>query len=210
MFKKLASFGGIGLAGLALIGTGAMATFTQDTTSIHPVTAGTMNVVLSTGGGPQSQTLELPATGPTGSTFATTAYDVQIDNLGSVKANEVRIQLTDENNRQPADLALHDQMYACLYSNGYILFNQPLTVAEAYGSIAVGTQLIPPPDHYTLVLYAGSAFQGCGGPSTSIANGAFQPNGPTLPGVGTNTAASLNNDAQGGLVKVKVTISYEG
>jgi predicted ribosomally synthesized peptide with SipW-like signal peptide len=211
MLRKLATLGGVGLAGIALIGAGAMATFTQETTSSQAVTAGTMNVVLSHNGGPQSQTLSLPAVGPVGSTFTMGPNEVQIDNIGNIPANEIKVQVTDANNNQ----ALHDGVFVCLYSNGYLLFNEPLTVAEGYGPIAVGTQLVPPPDHYTLVVYAGGAYTGCGPTSTSIAGGAFQPGGPSyagaLPNLGTNPgAASLPNPAQGGTLIVKVTVSYEG
>jgi hypothetical protein len=140
--------------------------------------------------------------------------EVQIDNIGNIPANEVRLQVTDTNGGLTADLALQGQAFACLYSNGSILFNEPLTVAEGYGAIVLGTQLIPPPDHYTLVLYAGSAFNGCGPTATAISGGAFVGGlsyGGSVPTLGANpAAASLTNPAQGGSLTVNVTVSYEG
>jgi hypothetical protein len=211
MFRKLAILGVASAVGISLIGAGVSATFTQDTTSSQALTVGSMNVVLSTAGGPQSQTLSLPAVGPVGSTFTMGPNEVTIDNIGNIPADEITLQVTDTNN----DAALQSQAFACLYSDGYVVFNEPLTVAEGYSAFALGTQFIPPVDHYTLVLYAGSAYTGCGVTSTAVSGGAFQAGGPTyggsVPALGVNpAAASLTNAAEGGSLTVQVTISYQG
>lgn len=220
MFKKIATLGGVGLAGIALIGAGALATFTQDTNSNQVINAGTMKVVLSADGasGNGTPTITLPPVGPTGSTFTAGPNLVTINNTGNIPATEISLKVSDTNSGSNADLALKAQTYACLYSAGYIIFNEPLTVAESYLAFAVGNTQVPPPDSYTLVLYAGNgsgAYAGCGTTSTSVSGGAFQPGGATytgsLPTAGVNpTAASLDNNAQGGALNVKVTISYQG
>jgi len=49
--NKIAMTGVMSLAGLGLVGAGAHAVFTQNTTSAQTLTAGTMNVTLSSDGG---------------------------------------------------------------------------------------------------------------------------------------------------------------
>jgi len=209
MLRKLATLGGVGLAGIALIGAGAAATFTQDTSSYHAVQAGTMNVVLSTGNGPQSQTLSFPAGAAKQSTFSI-SNDVDVNNIGNITANEVRLQLTDNASVGTADQALKSQLSVCMQSMGYVIFNGKLTDFENYGSIVIGPQSVPPPDAYTITLYAGSGFQGCGAAASGITAGSPSAYTTALTATGTNTAASLTNTAQGGSLAVIVTLSYEG
>jgi len=54
---------------------------------------------------------------------------------------------------------------ACLYSNGSIFVNEPLTTVKGYGQVAIGNPTLAPgaTDSYTVVYYAGSRQNtGCG------------------------------------------------
>ncbi len=195
MFKKFVTLGGVGLAGLALIGAGATATFTQSTTSNHPVQAGTMNVVLSGAGtlSTDQRTLTFAPLGPTGSSFVY-AQLVNVKNVGDIPANFVYETLTAAGG---SDLIAG--LHVCISSDN-ILYNGPLSSAP------VGQQLAGPlaanggTDKYTVTIYAGDQVTPCG---TGVAMGALQP-GVTSP------APSLPNAAQGQSVTIGVRMDFEG
>src|SRR5487761_1277322 len=96
--RTIAVVGGLGVAGLALIGAGAAATFTQNTTSSQKITAGTMNVVLSADGaaGNNTPSITLADLGPVNSSFET-ATQITIHNNGNLTVNEINLQLSDTN-----------------------------------------------------------------------------------------------------------------
>ncbi len=217
--RTIASVGVMSIAGLGLIGTGAHAVFTQNTTSSQSIQAGTMNVVLSSPtatAGNNTANLTLPSTGPTPSTFTTAPELITINNNSNIPVNEVALQLSDTNNNS----TLQAETWACFYSDGSILFNEPLTTVEGYGQAAVlGTIPAGGTDSYTVVFYAGRTENtGCGAAFTGFQlkpyggfPGAYYSSESYPQSPGTNaSAASLTNPAQGGSLTPTVTLSYTG
>lgn len=224
--RFIAMTGVMSLAGLGLIGAGAHAVFTQNTTSSQTITAGTMNVTVFSPGatGNGSQAITLPATGYEGSSFMT-AYTVTITNNSNIPVDEISYQLSDSNNNS----TLQTETWACLYSDGYEYFNEPLTTVESYGQAAEMLYGIAPlsTDSYTLVIYAGTSENtGCGGAYSGFSWTPWtSPGGITLPGaywaaetysgaaptLGANpAAASLTNPAEGGTLIPTFTAGFEG
>src|ERR1035438_9660317 len=89
--RNLAMTGALGVAGIGLVGVGAHAVLTQNTTSSQQITAGTMNVTLSTTGagavGNNTSALTLAPVGPTGSSFTTGDEVVTITNHSNIPVN---------------------------------------------------------------------------------------------------------------------------
>jgi len=209
--RTIAVIGGLGIAGLGLIGAGASATFTQNTTSSQKITAGTMNVTLSApdASGNNTQAITLKDVGPVGSTFETDTL-VTITNNGNIPVSEIDLQLSDSNN----NATLQSEAWVCFYSDGELLVNEPLTTVEGYGSAAVGGGIgVGGTDTYTLVVYAGSADNGCGGAFSGFSGGAYT-NDETYsgtPAFGTNpSSSSLTNPAEGGTLIPTLTVTYAG
>lgn len=208
--RTIAILGALGVAAIALIGAGASATFTQNTTSSQSITAGTMNVTLAATGasGNGSPNITLAPVGPVGSSFVTPATLITITNNGNIPVNEVALQFSDTHN----NTTLQSETWACFYSDGYLFVNEPLTTVEGYGSVEVaGTIAAGGTDSYTVVFYAGSTDGGCGAAFTGYSGGAYtSAEGYSgAPAFGTNpTAASLTNSAQGGVLTPSVTVSY--
>src|ERR1035438_5379345 len=97
--KNLAMTGALSVAGLGLIGVGAHAVFTQNTTSQQTITAGTMNVTVHSDGansvvsGDNTAALTLnPISTYEGSSFAE-VYHVIMTNNGNIPVSEVSFQL---------------------------------------------------------------------------------------------------------------------
>jgi predicted ribosomally synthesized peptide with SipW-like signal peptide len=189
-FKTIAMTGVMSLAGLGLIGAGAHAVFSQNTSSAQTITAGTMNVTVAStaagtvGNGTQSITLP-PTTAFESSSFME-SYTVNITNNSNIPVNEIAYTLTDPTAlANPANLAFDGEAWVCLYSDGYIYFNEPLGVVDAYGETAEIDGLAPhDTDSYTLVTYAGPTENtGCGATETRYDAGASYtgPDGTVVP-----------------------------
>lgn len=220
--RKFLTAGAIGVAALALIGAGASATFTTATDSNHPVTAGTIHVVLSSADAPGCTapsngctSLTFPAVGPVGSTFETATHRVIITNVGDIPVMEKNMVLSDWNNGSTAAAYLRAQMNVCVRS-GYPADGGPWTVAN--GKLTTGEALSPSvlmgtspslalpanggTDYYDVSFYAGQDST-CGtissaGTNTASAWGSY------------STPASLTNEAMGGSVTPKITFNYTG
>src|ERR1035438_941934 len=175
--RTMAVLGGLGVASIALIGVGAAATFTTSTTSSQSITAGTLSVVLYAAGatGNGTSSIALASVGTVGSTFATTPVEVQVYNNGDITASEISLKVTDWNNNS----TLQSGVWACMVSGWasstpWVMFNEPLSTIESYGSAALAGQGIPvsatgadiapgDSDYYTLQFYAGpTAATQCG------------------------------------------------
>ncbi len=202
-FRKLATMGGIGVAGLALIGAGATATFTQNTVSNQQVTAGTMNVQLSTevAGADLStdgHTLTLPAFGPTNSTFTTGDQLVTITNNSNITVQEIFEQIGYSGPDQ-----LKNELYVCEVSSGTVIYNGPLAGGLSQQQIQ-GSLLKGATDSYYINVYAGSTANTMCGSVTTIGS-------PIPASPGPNPAATdLQNDVQGQSGTVSVTLTYQG
>jgi len=227
--RTIAMAGVLGIAGLGLIGSGADAVFTAQTTSHQTITAGNLSVVLSATEDPNATGNGTPnltpgSRGPTLSSFMTAPELITITNNGNIPATEVALKLSDTNN----NATLQGEMWACLYSDGSsgggVFLNEPLTTVEGYGQAAIGHLVLAPgaTDTYTVVYYAGpTEATGCGGVYTGYQAvpyggypGAYYSaityTGPA-PVFGPNpAAASLTNLAENGSVTPIVTVSYTG
>lgn len=209
--RRTTAFLGIGFIGIASIGAGAGATFTDATHSVQTITAGTLDVTLSSPGatsGNNTKTLTLADFGPTASTFTSPASIITITNNGTVKANEVWMGVSNAGPSAAADAALWSQLSLCIYSPpssnggpGGVVFNGLVTTLQAMNG-GKGQQVAgyvgpdgSPIDAYTTQFYAGESTTPCG---TASFGGTYA------------TPPSLTDAAQGGVVTPTVTIQYEG
>jgi predicted ribosomally synthesized peptide with SipW-like signal peptide len=182
---------------LGLIGAGAHAVFTQNTTSQQTITAGTMGVTLSSDGGTivsGNDTANLtmaPVNTHEGSSFVE-AYHVIMTNNGNIPVTEVSYQMTDIAGTSPASAALQSELWACLYAGsgaqsgneGEVYFNSPLPTVLGWGAGASKFLTLPvgATDDYTVVVYAGSTDNGCGAEYDGYTNSPFTLGGVTTPG----------------------------
>ena len=219
-FKNMAMIGAMSIAGVGLIGVGAHATFTQNTTSSQTVAAGNLSVVLSASGasGNGTTTIGLPNVTNVGSSFMSTPDLITITNNGSLTANEINLQVTNSGSS-----ALNSEMYLCLYSDHAIVFNGLVSADEALGNMAVGGSVAPAgTDSYTAVFYAGNEPTGCGNvagyqygtvddvgsaPLTTYPVPAAAPDAGSPVG-NSNLATTLQPDSESGTDTVSVTVTY--
>jgi predicted ribosomally synthesized peptide with SipW-like signal peptide len=221
--RTVAMTGVMSLAALGLVGAGAHAVFTATTTSAQTISAGTLSLVLQAtnpGGGDvagyNTNSITFTPQPPVASSFVTAPQLITIYNNGNVTATEISMKLTDPINvANLPSAALDSQTWVCMYSDGELAFNEPMTTVEGYGSVVIGAQTIAPQatDSYTVVFYAGSADSGCGPTFTGISGDtytSFEAYSGT-PALGVNSgAASLNSAAEGGTITPTFTVSYSG
>jgi hypothetical protein len=141
---------------------------------------------------------------------------ITITNNGTMTATGVALQLSDHH----TNTTLEGETWACFYSAGNVLFNEPLTTVEGYGQSAIAHLTLAPgaTDTYTVVYYAGSGEKtGCGSTFTgysAVSSDGYsgQYNSTELYSTGTpNVAAlTLTNHAEGGTLTPIVTVSYVG
>ena len=97
--RKVLIVGALGVAAFSLIGAGATATFTDGAQAKQTITAGTMNMTItSTAKGARrsddSKTLTLKAYGPVGSTFSTGPQTIIVSNNSNIDAKLVKLKVT--------------------------------------------------------------------------------------------------------------------
>jgi hypothetical protein len=210
---------------LGLVGAGAHAVFTTSTSSAQTISAGTLGLVLratnpdgSQVTGYNTNSITFASQAPVSSSFVTAPQLITILNNGNVTATEITMTLTDPYNlANAASAALDSQTWVCMYSDGELAFNEPMTTVEGYGSVVIGAQTIAPKatDTYTVVFYAGSTDGGCGTTFTGISGNTYTTfeGYSGAPAFGPNTdplAASLNSAAEGGTITPTFTVSYSG
>lgn len=189
---------GAGVAGLALIGAGAGATFTDATHSSQHILAGTMDVRVGLTGGDHAsfgKTVTLPDASPTNSTFQTAATEFEIWNNSNITVQEVWVNGSAAGRSTAADDALFNQTNVCIYSPnngpsnpGGVVYDGKLSNFVATGQQVMGPLAPGATDHYTAEFYAGNVTTQCGA----------------------ETTASLDNSAQGGTITPQVDVSYNG
>jgi hypothetical protein len=174
-------------------------------------------VVLSASGatGNGTPNIALGSLGPTGSSFMTAPTLITITNNGTLAASEVALQLSDQNNN---NLSLEGETWACLYSNGSVFVNEPLTTVKGYGQVAIHNLTLAPgaTDSYTVVYYAGSRENtGCGRAFTGYSatphnryHGHHNSSEPFPTGRTNSAAASLTNPAEDGTITPTVTVTF--
>jgi len=183
--KNAAMAGALGVAGLGLIGLGAHATFTQTAYTQQQITAGTMNVALSSAGGSwTSPTLTMAPVGPVGSNFTTGDQKVTITNNGNITVTGMTLSFTDPSANTTFDSEAQICLYRAgsLFNNSFDSFTGSVTVPLSIG--AGGT------DSFYINVYAGSGF--------------------TAPACGNDGSAALTNGALGGVVNPTLTAVFTG
>jgi hypothetical protein len=218
---KLRKFAAVGLpsiVSLVLVGSVAYADCSGPAGGSPHVTPQTLSVVLSANGatGNGTPNITLGPLGPTGSSFTTSPDLITITNNGTMTATEVALKLSDHNNNS----TLEHETWACLYSDGGVFFNEPLTTVEGYGQTAIGHLALAPgaTDTYTVVYYAGSTENtGCGHTFSGFSavpydgySGQYNATEPYPTGTTNSAALSLTNLAEGGIVTPTVTVSFTG
>jgi predicted ribosomally synthesized peptide with SipW-like signal peptide len=208
--------GVLSLAGLGLVGAGAHAVFSQNTQSTQQITAGTMNVQLSTAvsGATLSnsnQTLTF-ALSTVGSTFTTGDELVNITNYSNIPVLEIEATPGDTyNGASTAATAFAGEVYMCEVSSAnpgpnLVIYNGLLSAASAQ-EIAGTLAAYPGPentDWYIVNFYAGStAPEACGG-VTGVGDDAPATDEPNP------AAGDLGPTAQGGVINPSLTVSYSG
>ena len=180
---------GAGVAGLALIGTGAGATFTDNVNAQQQITAGTLSMTVDSnapGSSTDGKTVTLAPVGPTQSTFTTGRQLITTTNSGNITASAITLSLDASNNNNPA---LLDQVWVKIES--WSAPNQGGSLATAYDGPLSGLAGHPmaimgdvpagDTDPFYVTFYAGSG-----------------------------AAPSLTNAVEGSYVVPRVTVSYNG
>jgi hypothetical protein len=218
--RKILTAGAVGVAALALIGTGAGATFTDAVHADRTVTAGTMNVQITNGGGgtvsADGKSVTLPAVGPTGSTFESAHHIVKITNNGNIPVTSDAIQMSESHVGTANNNALFAQTNVCIQSTDYsggpwTEGNGPLSAAVALNPTVKQNPVVLQPGHsltFSVDFYAGQ--------DSSYCNEVWC-DGPTTEGIWAgylggpyHTPASLTNAAQGGVITPTLTFSFTG
>ena len=191
------AFLGAGILGIAGVGLGAGASFTDAVNVTQSITAGTMGVRVDSTKGATSangKTVTLVGVVNEPSTFTTGASTVKVTNTGNIPATEVQLVASAVTNGASGD-ALLSQMYVKIFSSGQTFYNGLLSGLITGGPYDLGNGSLP--DSFDLTFYAGGAVQpdgtnGHASPATSF------------------TPASLSNSSEGGVVVPTVTINVVG
>ncbi len=218
--RKFLTAGAVGVAALALIGTGAGATFTDAVHANRTITAGTMNVQITNGGGgsvsEDGKSVTLPAVGPTGSTFESAHKIITITNNGNIPVTSDAIQMTESHVGTANNNALLAQTYVCIQSTDYsggpwTEGNGPLATAVALNpTVKQNAVVLQPGDTITFSVdfYAGQDSSYCNPVSSDGSNTKAAWDG--YDGGPYHTPASLTNAAIGGTITPTLTFSFTG
>lgn len=182
--RNVAMMGAMGTAGLGLVGAGAHAVFTTNTTSNQTITAGTLDVVLSSPDAPGCTTVTDACTSLTldpalnvASTFDTKASVVTLTNVGTIPAYYSTVTASETNNNS----TLLAETSVCDYSlggngvghfvgidyNGSVSGYATGSARDVAGS---GAEYVIQPgatDSYSVDFYAGQASSVCPGGSAT-------------------------------------------
>ncbi len=193
--RTVALVGVMSIAALGLIGSGAHAAYTAQTTSQQTITVGTLatpDVVLSSPGasfGSGTKSLTFTALQPSGPSFTTGDEVVTITNKSTFSASAITQTLATA----IAGSELAAQLSICEVTSGYVLYNGPLPEALDTEAI-VGSIPAHGSDTYILNVYAGAERTACGTAKT----------GPAVPG--TSTAPGLSLPARGVGITITTTV----
>ena len=204
--RTVALAGMLGVAGIGLTGTGAHGVSTATTTSAQTITAGTVDVTLSspfpgvTGNG--TPNIRFADLGPEGSTFTTWDQLVTITNHSDIPVSDITATPADSTDGSPASLAFANEVYLCEVSLDRVIYNGPLHLAPALaidGTLAA----YPGPGNtldYAFNIFAGHALTACG---TGMAGAWPAP-------AGFSNAPPLNPNAEGGVINPSLMVSATG
>jgi predicted ribosomally synthesized peptide with SipW-like signal peptide len=185
--NKFLAAGALGVAALGLVGVGTGASFTDAVHTTQKVTAGTLDMRLSTTAAGASisndgKTVSFKDLGPTQSTFSSGLQPATITNAGNIDANAIQLSAADVRGSNAASDALRNELYVRIISpiGGGVAYEGTLTNLEANPVTLTGP--VPPQgtDSFTTEFYAG------------------------------NGVPSLDNAAEGGVVTPTITVTYSG
>ena len=186
--NKFLAAGALGVAALGLVGVGTGASFTDAVHTTQKVTAGTLDMRLSSTADGASisndgKTVSFKDLGPTQSTFSSGAQPATIKNVGNIDANAILLSADDARDSNAASNALRDELWVRIISpiGGGVAYDGTLANLEAHPLQLTGP--VPPQgtDSFTTEFYAGSG-----------------------------NAPSLDNAAEGGVVTPTITVTYSG
>ncbi len=218
--RKVLTVGAIGVAALALIGAGASATFTGAVDATQTITAGTMELTITNGGGgtvsADGTSVTLPAFGPTGSTFETTHRVLTVKNTGNIPVESLAFQMSESHPGTARNNALLAQTNVCIQSTDvsggpWTEGNGPLSTAIALNPTVAQNPVHLVPNQsmtFSVDFYAGQDSTSCNAVSSDGTNTTAAWNG--YQGHGYQTPASLTNAAQGGVIKPTLTFKFTG
>jgi hypothetical protein len=132
--RKILLAGAVGVSALALIGTGAGATFTDSVDATQTITIGAMRLQVTSPTGIVSadgRTVTMPAVGPVGSIFETKNSVITIKNVGDLPVKPMSFQMRETHAENDASRALVNQVNVCIkasdmYGGTFIQGNGPL------------------------------------------------------------------------------------
>lgn len=198
--RPLIALVGVGVLGIAAVGAGVGATFTDATHSLQTINTGSIDMRLSSTdtsvSGSGSKTLTLAKSDLNGSTFKTDLVPITMKNIGTGTAKKTTIEVTDDltSGSSSADVALRDQMFVCILSpadnSGTVIYDglvKDVGLKALTGTVGPGAT-----DTYSAEFYAGAQATACSAKS----------------GEATPVLTGLNNDAQGGSFTPNVTVNF--
>jgi len=199
--RPLIALVGVGVLGIAAVGVGVGATFTDATHSLQTINTGSIDMTLSSDyagvtTSADGKTLTLPASGLYGSTFKTALVPITMTNNGTSTAKRTSIDVsTTLKTGSLADGELRDQMYVCIVSpadnTGKVIYDG---LVKNVGLRTLTGGILPKAtDTYSAEFYAGQQATACTGKDGAVT--------PVLTG--------LDNKAQGGSVTPSVTVNFE-
>jgi hypothetical protein len=212
----------VGALGIAGIGLGAGATFTDAVNATQVITAGTPGLMITDGAGgavsPDGKSVTLPAPAPVGSTFETTHRVITVTNTGNIDLASVVFKMTEAHNDNDASRALLSQMNVCIQSTDtsggpWTEGNGPLVAAVALGVVQnpVTLTAAPGPSHsmtFSVDFYAGQNSTHCNATHSDGKNTRAAWDGYL--GGAYHTPPSLTSAAIGGVVAPTLTFSFTG
>ncbi|HEX4699582.1 MAG TPA: hypothetical protein VH857_09515 [Actinomycetes bacterium] len=216
--RSVVALVGAGILGIAAVGMGAGATFTDAVHANQTITAGTMHLTLTSSRGTVSsdgRTITLPAFGPVGSTFETDQTLIRVHNSGNIPVTTAAFQLGESHGSSAASAALLNEMNVCIKSTDpsgtWTEGNGPLTTGVALTPSVVENPVVLQPGQsmtFSVGFYAGQNSTHCGAVSSDGSNTRAAWDG--YDGGPYHTPASLTQDAMGGLVTPTLAFSFTG
>jgi hypothetical protein len=216
--RSVVALVGAGILGIAAVGMGAGATFTDAVHANQTITAGTMHITVTSSAGTVSsdgRTVTLPAFGPVGSTFETDQTLIRVHNSGNIPVTTAAFQLTETHGTSDASAALLNQMNVCIMSTDpsgtWTEGNGPLTTGVALHPSVKENAVVLQPGHsmtFSVGFYAGQDSTHCSQVSSDGTNTRAAWDG--YDGGAYHTPASLTPAAMGGVVTPSLEFSFTG
>ena len=152
--RSTLTLAGIAVLGLASVGIGAGATFTDAVNATQSITAGTlsMTVVGPDGSSTNGKTVTLEAFGPTSSTFTSVPQLVTTTNSGNITASAILLSASDTS----TNATLKSELNVKIESSGTTVYDGSLVALEANAIPIQGPVAPGQTDPFTVTYYAGS------------------------------------------------------